>query len=264
MATALQSDQQSAWQPAGHEAGGVWLDFIGRWAPWVFLGLLVFFVVRALLRQSRYRAVAVLGEGEQQRVHAALRAAEKRTIGEILPVVLERSDRHPAAEWSAALAFLLVGTGVLAIYLPWNHPSYVLLSQIALGAIGFGLARWLPDFKRHFMSRARAGEMAEEQAFQEFYRQGLQDTDQSTGVLIFVSLLEHRVVVLGDDGIAKLVEPDLWLEVDRVILERVRADDLCGGLIAGIEACGEVLARHFPWSEDDRNEIPDRVIVRRE
>jgi putative membrane protein len=264
MATALLVDLQASWQPGGHAAGGVWLDFIGRWAPWVVLGVLVFFVARALWRQNRYRAVAVLGEAEQQRVHAALGAAEKRTVGEIVPVVLERSDRHPAAEWSAALAFLLVGTGVLAVQLPWNRPAYVLLAQLALGAIGFGLARWLPDFKRHFMSGARAGEMAEEQAFQEFYRLGLQRTEQATGVLILVSLLEHRVVVLGDQGIAERVEPQLWSEVDGIILRHIGAGDLGGGLVAGIEACGEVLAQHFPWAEGDRNEIPDRLIVRRE
>ena len=91
---------------------------------------------------------------------------------------------------------LLCGSALLAGWLPWDQPTLFFLSQLGLGAIGFLAARGLPGFKRAFISEARADEMAREQALQEFYAHGLHRTPNATGVLLFVSLLERRVIVL--------------------------------------------------------------------
>ena len=77
-------------------------------------------------------------------------------------------------------------------------------------------------------------------------------------------VLEHRVVVLADEGIAAKVDAEHWIATDRAILSKVREGALKDGLIAGIRSAAEVLSEHFPWTEGDRNEVPDRVTVRRE
>ena len=197
-------------------------------------------------------------------MHQALRAAEEKTVGEIVPVVVERSDPHPAAEWLAALGFLLVGSALLVPHLPWGQPLLLLGSQVVLGALGFGLARAVPDFKRMFVRETRASEVAEEQGFQEFFGNGLHKTQAATGVLLFVSLFEHRVIVLADEGIDAKVDEGQWKQVDEAILSGIVGGSLRDGLIEGIGRCGEVLAEHFPWEEGDRNELPDRLILRRE
>ena len=151
-----------------------------------------------------------------------------------------------------------------APWLPWGRPALLLPTQLALGALGFGLARLLPDFKRLFIFEARATAVAQEQAFQEFYANRLHRTAAATGVLIFVSLLEHRVILLADEGIDSRVDAEFWADTDDMILDGIRRGSLRDGLIAGIRRAGERLAEQFPWQEGDRNEIPDRVIVRRE
>ena len=55
-----------------------------------------------------------------------------------------------------------------------------------------------------------------------------------------------------------------WENVDSAILDGIKAGSLQRGLIDGIRNAGELLAEHFPWEEGDRNEVPDRVTVRRE
>ena len=109
--------------------------------------------------------------------------------------------------------------------------------------------------------------MAEEQAFQEFYANGLHKTEAATGVLLFVSVLEHRVIIMADEDpttrFAK-VGAEFWANTDDAILDGIRHGSLRDGLVSGIERAGERLAEFFPWREGDRNEIPDRVIVRRE
>ena len=255
---------QTDWSAVGDQAGtGIWY-LVAIALPLIFVALFAFFVLRALVRQGRYRVARAFGDEDHRVVHEALAAAERNTVGEILPVVVERSDPHPGAEWLAALSFVIVGSSALLAWMPWQNPLAVLAAQVVLGALGFGLARWLPGFKRLFIFENRASAVAEEQAFQEFYANGLHRTEAATGVLLFVSLLEQRVVILADEGIDSKVDAEFWAGTDDAILDGIRAGSLRDGLVAGIHRAGELLAERFPWREGDRNEIPDRLIVRRQ
>jgi putative membrane protein len=153
---------------------------------------------------------------------------------------------------------------VLAPHLPWSQPALVLLAQLGLGALGYFTARTLPGFARLFVGEKRATEMAEEQARQEFLALDLQSTEAATGVLIFVSLFERRVIVLADHGIDAKVGQEHWTGVTAAVLRGIASGSLRNGLSSGIALAGGVLAEHFPWRDGDRNELPDRLIVRRE
>ncbi|HXV77039.1 MAG TPA: TPM domain-containing protein [Candidatus Polarisedimenticolaceae bacterium] len=254
----------AVWTAVGEQAGGgAWYAIVVA-LPLAFLALLLFLVLLAASRQRRYRVAAGFGDDDRAAVRAALAAAERRTVGEILPVVVERSDPHPGAEWLAALVLVLLGSSALLAWMPWQHPVVVLALQLLFGGLGFGLARLLPDFKRRFVLERRADEVSREQAFQEFYANGLHRTTAATGVLIFVSLFERRVVILADEGIDAVVDASFWADTDDRVLDGIRRGSLRDGLIAGIARAGELLAARFPWTEGDRNEIPDRLIVRRE
>jgi putative membrane protein len=254
---------QADWTAVGEQAtGGPWA-LIALGLPLLFVALLGILVLRALVRQGRYRAVSVLGEKDHQAVRQAVAEAERKTVGEILPVVVERSDPHPGADWLAALSFLIVGSSALLAWMPWQHPVAVLATQVVFGAVGFGLARALPDLKRLFVFENRATAVAEEQAFQEFYANGLHRTEAATGVLLFVSLFERRVVILADEGIDREVDASFWADTDDAVLEGIRRGSLREGLLEGIRRAGDLLSRKFPWRDGDRNEIPNRLIVRR-
>lgn len=260
----LSSVEEQDWTVAADQATSDWLEQLSLLGAAVLGLLFLVAIVRAIARQKRYRAVEVLSPEGLEAVREAVVAAERRTVGEILPVVVERSDPHPGSPWIAALATLLVGSVLLAGYLPWDRPGWLMGCQLALGAVGWLSARALPDFLRWFISEDRASRVAAEQAFQEFYGNGLHRTEAATGVLLFVSLLEHRVIVMGDSGINAVVGPEDWERTDRAVLEGVRAGSLRDGLVRGVEAAAELLESHFPWTDGDRNELPDRVIVRRE
>ena len=244
--------------------GPQWFEHVGTWAPWALGAVWLFVVLRALLRRHRYRAMGVLDDAACARVHAAIAEAETHTVGEIVPVVVERSDGHPAAHGLAALFVLILGTALLLPVLPFDRPGLLLLCQLGLGALGYLSSLGLPDVQRLFIREARADEVTDEQAFQEFYRLGLHRTQAATGVLIFVSLLEHRVLVLGDEGIDAKMGEEHWTHVTKSVLDGILTGDLAGGLVAGVADAGQALAEHFPWTEGDRNEVPDRLVVRRE
>jgi putative membrane protein len=253
-----QAGSQSTWEQSANPI----LYTIAEIGPKVLAAVALFLVVKALVRWSRYRADSVLGVDAQARVHEALIAAEQRTVGEIVPVVVERSDSHPSACWLAALCTMLLGSALLEAILPWHEPHWLIAWQIGLGAVGFVAAMLLPDLARLFVSESRASEVAAEQAFQEFYRLQLHKTQASTGVLIFVSLFERRVIVLGDEGIDAKVTEAHWAATRDSILSGIKRTSLVDGLVDGIRRCGDELSKHFPWEAGDRNEVPDRLVVR--
>ena len=163
-----QAGEQDTWADDASWISSTW-EVVG---PWLLAALVAAVLVRALARRQRYHAVDVLTESDQEQVHGALRAAERRTVGEIVPVVVERSDHHPGASWLAALTLLLLGSALLMGLLPWGQPLPLLLCQFGLGALGWGMAALLPPVRRLFVLESRATEVAEEQAVQEFFGLG--------------------------------------------------------------------------------------------
>jgi putative membrane protein len=252
---------QGDWSASGEQLARAWHETLALVGPPLFVAGLAILVVRALVQARRYRALAALSAADLDELHAAVREAERRTVGEIVPVVVERADDHPDARWLAALVVALAGSALLSEHLPWGAPALVLAAQVLLGALGYALASALPGFARAFVGERRASEVAEEQALQEFQRLELQRTEAATGVLLFVSLFERRVVVLGDRGIDEKIGAG-WTEIDRAVLAGVERGALKAGLVEAIGRCGGVLAEHFPYRAGDRNELPDRVVVR--
>lgn len=258
--SARQLGAQTQWDAFGVTA----LEWFERAGPWILLASVLVLLVRALVRAHHFRTDSVLAKDAEPRVHAALVEVERRTVGEVVPVVLGRSDAHPSGEWRSGLVLLVIGSALLEGVLPWHSPWLVILCQVGLGAIGFGLARTLPGWKRMFVTERRATEVALEQASLEFQRLELHRTEARTGVLLFVTLLERRVVVLGDIGIHAKVGDAQWARTRDAVLAGIDREDLAAGLVDGIQACGEVLTKHFPVVDGDRNEIPDRLVVRAE
>jgi putative membrane protein len=251
--------QTESWEPGLHPI----FYRIAEIGPWIVAVLTLVLLVRAIVRQSHYRALSHLGAKEQESVRAALAEIEKHSTGEIVPVVLERSDAHPGASWIAAMFFLLLCSGLLEPWLPWYAPHLLLLVQIGFALIGLGLAELLPDWKRWFVRHSRATEMAEEQALIEFQRQHVRETRGRSGVLLFVSLFERRVIVLADEGVDAKVGHEHWALTRDLILAGIARGELHAGLIDGIRAAGRVLIEHFPSEGGGTNELANRLVVRR-
>ncbi len=81
-----------------------------------------------------------------------------------------------------------------------------------------------------------------------------------TGILIYLSMGEHRAEIVADEAITKVTTPETWGEAMAALLVEVKAGRPADGIVAAIEQVGEVLAEHFPRSATDTNEIPDKLI----
>jgi uncharacterized membrane protein len=91
---------------------------------------------------------------------------------------------------------------------------------------------------------------------------GVWDTAANNGVLIFVCLADRDVEIVADRGIADRVAPEEWERVCREMEAHYREGRFREGSLAGIRGVGDLLAHHFPPREGDRDEVPDRPVVR--
>ena len=91
------------------------------------------------------------------------------------------------------------------------------------------------------------------------------DTEHNNGVLIYVQLADRHVDIVADRGFAGRVSLAEWEAVCRLMEEHFRARRFAAGSIAGVDAIGTLLARHFPPvrlpASPSRNQLPDRPIL---
>jgi uncharacterized membrane protein len=88
------------------------------------------------------------------------------------------------------------------------------------------------------------------------------DTDGNNGVLIYVQLADRHVEIVADRGFQGRVSDSEWQAVCRLMEENFRAGRFQIGAVAGVEAIGSLLVRHFPQTSpqlrDSHNQLPDR------
>ncbi len=87
------------------------------------------------------------------------------------------------------------------------------------------------------------------------------DTEENSGVLLYVQLLDRRIEIVADRGIAKRVPQAEWEAVCRTMERHFRADDYLKGTLEAIDAVTRILAREFPSTGENRNELPDKPVI---
>ena len=94
----------------------------------------------------------------------------------------------------------------------------------------------------------------------QFFAQGLDQTENRTGVLIYASLAERYAEIVADAGIHAKVTPDVWDQAIAALVAGMREGRPGDGFVAAIERCGAVLAEHFPPGALNRDELPNRLV----
>jgi len=198
---------------------------------------------------------------DKELIVKAVKEAESRTSGEIVPLILNASDGYIYADLIGGIIgqiiFLIAGFWIFREFDPWK----IVAIQAAGFVVGFLKVRYIPFVKRTFLAEKIVHIEVYQRAVQAFHEHGLMNTRDRTGILIMVSMLERRVQVLADSGIHSKVEDGTWDEVVKIILDGIGKGSVIDGLIAGIEHCGEILARHFPIKSDDTDELPDDLLT---
>jgi putative membrane protein len=188
----------------------------------------------------------------------AIREVEKRTSGQIVCVLAHASSAyaHIPILWSSVLALL---TPWPLIYLTQWSVQRIFLLQVLVFLIAGIAFSWMP-LRLLLVPRALQRARAHRAALEQFVLRRISRTRNRNGVLIFVSLAEHYVRIIADEGIAQKVQGSEWEAAIEALTAHLRNGRIAAGFIAAIERCGTVLAEYAP-PDGSANELPDRLYV---
>jgi len=217
-------------------------------------------------------------EAEHRLVSEAVTRAELASDAEIATIVAEKSDSyHDVGLHYAVLAMLLVPALLAALpqstvdwgmslFLDWNaavtRGALMLVLFVKLAAV-FLIVRYALAFMPLRMALTPGStktRRVRRRAVELFRVAAERRTVGRTGVLLYLSLREHRAEIVVDEAILAAVSPDLWGEAMADLVEEVKAGRPGAGMAKAVERIGAVLAEHFPKTSADQNELPDRLI----
>lgn len=218
-----------------------------------------------------------LTEADHARVSAAVTEAELATDGEIVTVVAGRSDAYHdvALHWTVlAMLFVLALLAWQPAPVEWLHamlvdawsetpPRWYLTFALILMALTFLVARVvlaLDALRMALTPGATKTRRVHRRALALFRTAAEKRTKASTGVLLYLSLAEHRAEIIADESIHSRVSADVWGAAMAALITAVKDGRPGDGLAEAVGQIGKVLAEHFPRSEGDTNELPDRLI----
>ena len=211
-------------------------------------------------------------------VTVAVAAAETHTSGEIVTVVAAQSNDYDdvALVWASVVAF--VAMSAIALFPEFYRGlydrltggwGYELTANQWLGTvIAIGVLKWIGmwlillwrPLRLALTPRAIKAQRVRARAVDLFKVGTEAKTLGRTGVLLYLSLKEHRADIVADEAIAAKVSPDVWGDAMAALIERVRAGQPGEGMAAAVTQMGVVLAQHFPRGSENPNELPDRLI----
>ena len=208
---------------------------------------------------------AKISELQISGIENAIARAESKTSGEIVPMIVRRSSTIGHVPM-LVIAFLVIlflvfdGFELQAKYLSPHWGMWILDFIVVLG-----LARILAS--QHWVQRLLTADADEVTQVNlrceiEFYEAGLNLTRDSTGILLFVSLMEHRAVVLADKAISSKLPPETWKDMVGLLIDGSKKGNFEEGFSKAIDKCGLILAEHFPIKPDDTNELHDHLIIK--
>jgi putative membrane protein len=224
------------------------------------------------------RKVSHVSAADHDLVTAAVAAAEARTSGEIVTVVAAQSNDYDdvALVWASIIAFIAMS--VIALFPEfyrgiydrltggWGHEltaNQWLGTVIAIGVIKW-IGVWLillwRPLRLWLTPRAILAGRVRARAVDLFKVGTEAKTLGRTGVLLYVSLKEHRADIVADQAIAAKVSPDVWGDAMAALIDHVRAGRPGEGMAEAVRQIGVVLAEHFPRGSENPNELPDRLI----
>lgn len=222
--------------------------------------------------------VSYVSEADHDLVTVAVAAAEAHTSGEIVTVVAGQSNDYDdvALVWASVVAFLAMS--VIALFPEFYQGLYYrltggwgheLTANEWLGTvIAIGVLKWIGmwlillwrPLRLALTPRAILAGRVRARAIDLFKVGTEAKTMGRTGVLLYLSLKEHRADIVADEAIAAKVAPEVWGEAMAALIDEVRAGRPGAGMAAAVTQMGAVLAAHFPKGDENPNELPDRLI----
>ena len=211
----------------------------------------------------------LFSDQDLETIRLATERAESRTSGEVVSYCVARCDEYPEAVWKAsalgALLTVLAAACWNAYAGLWGADLLWIFVPPWLGAAAGWLVARSATVRRLLVDEGTLDRRVRLRAESAFLEEEVFKTRDRTGVLLFLSLFEHKVVVLADEGIHRQVDASEWQGISDALAQGIRQGRPAEALIEAIEACGKLLEhRRVERRDDDENELGDELRIRHE
>ncbi len=209
-----------------------------------------------------------VSDADLQKVSEAVRLAEEKTTGEIVPMIVRSSASFGHVPMILTLAlfssllfleFEMISSFSLWAEIPQWVIAPVLLVICYLISLPLSKSAWICRCMTLNRDETAAVDLRAEL---EFYRGRFNRTEKNSAILIFVSWVERRAVVLADKGIAEKIDGKVWDEINGLLLKGLKSGNFVEGWQAAIARAGALLAEHFPASSHDRDELSNELVIK--
>lgn len=205
---------------------------------------------------------------DKERIKEAVADLESESSGELVIYFAKKSHEYKGASWKLAGFFGIVAiVTIIALSYLWLLPAYftpifIALTILVMMGIGFGLGALSPKIRLSLIPENAVNHAVITKARDIFLQEEVFDTRERTGILIYISELEHEVVVLGDSGINSKIGDHEWTEVVDSVLKGIKSGKPAEGLVNAAHLCKELLLDNgFLVREDDKNELSDDIRI---
>ncbi|MCB0349282.1 MAG: hypothetical protein KDD37_10640 [Bdellovibrionales bacterium] len=198
-------------------------------------------------------------------IHRAVKDAENKTAGEIVPMIVRKSSTigHVPLLIMCLLVIGVLSLDLLVVEMTYfnNYYLWCFINFVVVIGLTTFLSRF--DWIRRVLTNASDQiSQVEMRAEVEFFEAGINQTRDATGVLLFISVLERRAVVLADKAIADKVPAETWDEICQILVSGCKDKEVERAFVEAISKCGDILKVHFPRKTDDINELSDQFIIK--
>lgn len=216
-----------------------------------------------------------LSNEELEKIKVAVREAESKTAGEIATAFIKESDSYAVYELMFSVICGFVYFVVMMFFsgsientiknMFWDYSTDHLLIFYGLSTflvifIFYFLAN-IPVLDRLIVPKSVMRQKVNQRAVCHFMESGVYNTKDRTGILIFISGLEHRVDLLADKGISEKIPQEKWDSIVNHIIDGIKSGEMVKHLTESIARCGELLAEFYPIQPDDVNELKDDIAI---
>ena len=218
--------------------------------------------------KEKIMSKSIFSNKDKERITEAVAALEKETSGELVLYYAKNSDTYLDAAWKlSGMIGILFATITIILSYAWLLPNYY--TPIALACtillamlVTYSIARIFPLLRLASTNTKVVEHRVLTKARDMFLQEQVFNTVDRTGILVYISALERKVVVLGDSGINKKITQSDWEHVVKLVVNGIKTKNMTTGIIEAVDACKKLLlASGFIITSSDSNELPDAIRV---
>lgn len=215
----------------------------------------------------------LIDEADRDEIARQIGEAEKGTSAELVCAVASESGRYDRAEAIVGIVTSLIALAALHWMQPWflavgswDTGGIGLAIQIVTVCIAFVAGNYLASYcfplRRIFVAQRELTREVERAAAYVFCRHSMGETKARTGLLIYVSLFERKVVILADQSCQNALGDSFVKQVRDAAVENLKTKSVKQALMVTIDQLSAQLDESLPANRElDANELANHVLI---